>query len=223
MTFQNIFSRKTAKEKPKPKIIIDHREKNSLVIAHLKELNYKIEFKQLPVADYLINNIAIERKTIPDLRSSIINKRIFQQLEEIKQYPQHLLIIEGLAKGSLLESKGIHANAIRGFLLTATTKLGIPLIYTYSEADTARYIDVLARKNDNKELSIRATKSQLSDKDQLQFILEGFPNIGPVASQKLLTKFKTLKKIANTTLQELQDVLGKKAETFHKLLNTKFK
>ena len=59
----NIFSEKKIKEKIKPKILIDYREKNSLVPSILSK-DFEIEFKQLPVADYIINNTAIERKTL---------------------------------------------------------------------------------------------------------------------------------------------------------------
>jgi len=63
----NIFSkRKTKKEIKKPKIIIDYREKNSLVASELIKLGLEIEFKELKVADYIVKGVAIERKTISD-------------------------------------------------------------------------------------------------------------------------------------------------------------
>jgi hypothetical protein len=71
MTFLNIFSKKIkGKEKMKQqtKIIVDHREKNAIVTAELIKEGFEIEFAQLAVADYLINDIAIERKTITDLK-----------------------------------------------------------------------------------------------------------------------------------------------------------
>ena len=84
MTFFNIFS-KEKEGKDKPKIIVDNRERNSLVPSELVNMGFQIEFTQLNVADYIINNVAIERKTVSDLKSSIINKRIFSQMQEIKQ------------------------------------------------------------------------------------------------------------------------------------------
>src|SRR3989344_8810775 len=94
MTFFNIFSKKQEKknseENKKAKIIIDNREKNSLVISELINLGTEIELKQLQIADYLVNDVAVERKTINDLQSSIINKRIFSQLKDLKQYRQNL-------------------------------------------------------------------------------------------------------------------------------------
>lgn len=59
----NIFRKNKKKnEKKNSKIIIDIHEKNSLVPSYLKELQSEIEFKDLKIGDYLINNIIIEKK-----------------------------------------------------------------------------------------------------------------------------------------------------------------
>src|SRR4030043_1630112 len=101
-------------EKKKIKIIVDNREKNSLVISELySNKDIFLEFKQLPVADFLIRDVAIERKTVSDFLSSMINKRLSRQLEEMKQYPKQLLIIEGMEEQELYhEEGGINPNAI---------------------------------------------------------------------------------------------------------------
>ena len=113
MAFLNIFSRKKDKEDKKIRIIVDYREKNSLVISDLVNLKIEVEFKNLPIADYLINDIAIERKTISDFKSSIIDKRIFSQLKELRQYPKHLLILIRLQHLSreLLSEARTHCEA----------------------------------------------------------------------------------------------------------------
>lgn len=217
MTFFNIFSKKKVKEKEKLKIIVDNREKNSLVISELMNLGFEIEYKQLPVADYLIGNIAIERKTISDLKFSIMNKRIISQLLELKQYSSHLLLIEGFL-GEDIYSGQIHENALRGFLLAVGLEFGTPMIFTQDAKDTAKYLSVLARKKKSSEPSLRASKILLSEEEQAQFILEGFPNIGPVAAKKLLLKFKTLKNIFNASNEELEEILGKRTLEFRGLL-----
>jgi Fanconi anemia group M protein len=53
-----------------------------------------------------------------------------------------------------------------------------------------------------------------SKKEQLQFILEGFPGIGAETAKKLLKEFKTLKNIINASQEELTSLIGKKAEIF---------
>jgi len=216
MKFNKIFSNAKIQNKKTFKITVDNREKNSLVVSELYALGFDIEFKQLPVADYIINNIAIERKTILDLQTSIINKRIIRQLKELQQYPAYALLIEGLDYHDPYNGI-IHANAYRGFLLSTAIEYNIPLIFTYNEEDTAQYLQVLAKKKKSPEPSIRATKILLTPKEQQQFILEGFPNIGPKSAKKLLKKFKSIKKIINASKKDLTSVLGKKAEEFYKL------
>lgn len=219
MTFFNILSKSEAKESEKPnlnvKIIIDNREKNSLVPSELISLGFQIEFQQLPVADYIINEIAIERKTFADFQSSIINKRIFSQLEELKQYPSRLLIIE---KSQDKNQSYLGENALRGALLCISLKFQTPIIFTEDEKETAKYIQILASKKE-KESSIRASKIFLSDEQQVQFILEGFPRIGPKTAKKLIEKFHSLEKIFNATEEQLSSVLKKQTREFIKILS----
>ena len=218
----NIFSKKPISSSiNKLKITIDHREKNSLVPSHLKSLGLDLEFKQLPVADYIIGDTAIERKTLQDFQSSIINKRIMSQLLELKQYPNPILILEGLESENPYEGV-LHENAFRGFLLSIIKDYKVPIIFTLNEKDTAKYIEVLSKKQKKSTSSLRASKILLSDSEQLQFILEGFPQIGPSTAKRLLKKFKTLKNLANTSEKDLQETIGKKALVLFKLLHKKY-
>ena len=219
MTFFNIFSNKKPNlEKPKPKIIIDHREKNSLVASYLASQGFELDFQQLAVADYLVDDIAIERKTISDFKSSIINKRLMQQLPELKQHQKCLLIIEGITEEDIYQGP-VHENAFRGFLLSVVLSYQVPIIYTHDAEDTAKYIALLAKKSPKKDFSLRASKIVFSEEEQLQYILEGFPQIGPVTAKKLLEHFHTIKNLVNAPEEELKKIVGKKAEVLHKLIH----
>ena len=219
MTFHDIFSKKKESQIPKAQtIIIDIHEKNSLVPAELSHLEIPFEFQHLKVADYVINNIAIERKTIQDLKSSIISKRIFDQIKNLKQYEQNMIIIEGLQE-DLTNNEILHENAVRGFLLSLAIQEKIPFILTKNEKDTAGYLSLLARKKQSSEIALRPSRILATKEEQIQFVLEGFPNIGPAAAKKLLIHFKSLKNIFLASEEDLKFILGKKAETFYKILN----
>ena len=224
MPFENIFPQlkiETIKPIEKPKIIADKREKNSLVISELISLGVNIEMKFLPVADFLINNIAIERKTIQDFLGSILNKRLLRQLEELKQYENRLLIIEGIDEQEIYNDdnkEGINPNAIRGFLLSILLKHKIPIIFTKNYEDTAKFLLVLAKKKEKEEENLRAKKKSFSRKEQLQYIIEGFPGIGAKTAKKLLKKFTCIKNIINAKEEELKEILGKKTDSFLSLL-----
>ncbi len=139
---------KSPTQKPKPKIIVDYREKNSLVISELINLGIEIEFRELKVADYIVKDVAIERKTINDFISSMINKRLFNQIQELQQYKNRLLLIEGIEEQELYSDKegGVNGNAIRGFLLSILLKHNIPIIFTKNYEDTAKFISILSKK-----------------------------------------------------------------------------
>ena len=54
---------------------------SSLVIAELHELGVEVELKHLALADYIISDkIAVERKTVNDFVSSMLDKRLLKQL-----------------------------------------------------------------------------------------------------------------------------------------------
>lgn len=219
MAFLNIFSKKKTEDK-KVKIEVDNRERNSLVPSLLIKEGFEIEWKQLPVGDYVVNGAVVERKSVGDLKGSIVNKRIVSQLLELKQYEKCFLLVEGIIEEDLY-SGGIHENALRGFLLSVILDFRVGVIYTHDAKDTVKYLSVLARRREKTEQGIRASKIYLTKGEQIQFILEGFPNIGAVKAKKLIEKFGSLRKIFDATQEQLEEILGKRAEEFIKLINEK--
>jgi len=209
------------------KIIVDNREKNSLVLAELISGCMEVELKHLEVADYIIGDTAIERKTISDFISSIMNKRLLQQLNGLQQYPSRLIIIEGMDEHEFYNDKnegGIHANAIRGMILSIIFDFATPVIFTKDSADTAKFLMVLAKRFEKKkqEISFNQKRRARSVQEQQQFIIEGFPGIGPVSAKALLKKFGTIKGVINATPEELEKekkLNGKKAKIFSELVN----
>jgi ERCC4-type nuclease len=217
MPFFDIFSNKK-EDKSRTTILIDNHEKNSLVPAELVNLGLQIEFTHLKVGDYLINDLAVERKTISDLKSSIINKRIFSQIQDIKQYPKCLLIVEGI-NDEFIYSGIIHENALRGFLLSATLDQHIPLVFTQDSKDTAKYLAIISNRKQNKKLSLRPGKVFFTKEERIQFILEGFPGIGPTKAKSLIKKFGSLKSIVDASNDELKEILGARTKDFRELIN----
>jgi Fanconi anemia group M protein len=218
------FFSKNEKRK-KPKVIVDYREKNSLIYSQLVDLGIETEIRELKVADYITNDVAIERKTVHDFISSMLNKRLINQLKSLQQYKNRLLIIEGIDEQELysngIPDTGIHPNAIRGFLLSIILEYRTPIIFTKDSEDTAKFIFLLAKRQ-KRELSLNVSKKNLNRGERMQFILEGFPGIGPKTAKKLLLHFKTLRELFSASLEELKEIIGKKADIF-KLVDENYK
>lgn len=188
------------------KIVADIREKNSLIISEIISRGVEVELKHLPVADYLVGNIAIERKTASDFIGSIINKRLMKQLEEIKQYPKQILIIEGLDEIDFSELK-FHPNAIKGMILSVLTDYSVPILLTKDYEESAEYLVLLAKKFDKgQEFGLRAKKRAYNLAEQQQIILEGFPGIGPSLAKRMLKRLGTVKEIINADEKELEKI-----------------
>lgn len=228
--FHDIFSKITRKSKKKlikekPKIIADIHEKDSLILAELteKENNKEIELviQPLKIGDYFIGNTIIERKTISDFVSSMISKRLVDQLNQMKQYENQLLIIEGDLENLYNKESKLNPNAIRGFILSIITNYQIPIIMTQDYKDTCGYLTILAKQQlkPKTEISLHS-RIPKTLKEQKQYILEAFPNIGPKTAKKLLKEFNSLNKIFNTSEEELKKILKKRAADFKNILNS---
>jgi len=214
----DIFSKSKEKEKKKERVVMDYREKNSLVYSNLIKMDLEVDVRELKVADYIVNDVAIERKTVSDFISSMINKRLIGQLESMQRYKNRILLIEGIDEQELYSEAryadgGMHPNSVRGFLISIILKYKTPILFTKDSEDTAKFISVLAKRKE-KELSLNVSKKSFNKKEQMQFILEGFPGIGPKTAKKLLDRFKTLRRILNSSKPDLEEVIGKKADIF---------
>jgi len=222
----DIFSNKKSrlkKNEPKENIVVDYREKNSLVASHLVKQGFNVEFKELKIGDYIVKDIVIERKTVSDFISSMINHRLMNQIEELKQYENKLLIIEGISEQELYSENntGVNANAIRGFLLSILLKEKIPIIFSKNSEDTAKFINILSKRKD-REINLNAKKKTLDKKEQLQFIVESFPGVGPKKARKLLEKFGSIQNIILASTDNLKDILGTQAETVREIIERKY-
>jgi Fanconi anemia group M protein len=204
-----------------------------MLISELISLGLEVEIKHLKVADYLIGEIAIERKTVSDFIGSMFNKRILNQLEEIKQYPQQILVIEGIDEQELYsmnyekERKGVHPNAIRGMILSVLLDYKVPIVLTKNYHDSAKFFQVLLNKltKPKTEFSLNVKKKAYNLREQQQIIIEGFPNIGPKTAKNLLKEFGSIKSIISAEgekREKVKKILGKKSESFFRIIEENY-
>ncbi|MDD3178566.1 MAG: ERCC4 domain-containing protein [Candidatus ainarchaeum sp.] len=217
------------------KIICDQRERASQVISKIKSLessSLKIDLviEQLAVGDYILSDdVVIERKTIADLESSILDGRVFSQLNDLSQVKKPGIIIEGNLDLIYNNSTRLDKKAIMGLFTTIGLNYKIPLFFTKNQKETAEMLYVISKReqiqNGNNLLKLRFAKSKMSYSQRQLFIVESFPDVGPTLSRSILKEFKNIKNLANATIEDLRKVkkLGpKKADKIKYLFERDF-
>ncbi len=181
-------------------VLMDDRE-DKLIEKILKERGIHVIRRRLEVADYVIGDIGIERKSFSDFVNSIIDKRLFEQARNLREnFQKPLFIVE---KG--YTPVNISDNAIRGAILSLYTDFGIPVIFSRGLEDTAEYIYLLAKEK-RKYIQIGRRKKG----DVRINILCAFPGIGTKKAEALLQEFGNLISIFESDYLKLKKILGEK-------------
>jgi len=196
------------KPKDKPVIIIDVRENKSSIKNYLESLDAMVKVLPLKVGDFICSErVCVERKTGDDFISSIVDGRLFQQAEELKDnFSKPIILIEGdYYKG------GMNESAIKAALASLILNYEIPVIMTKDEDETARTIFWLAKREQiisNVGIGIKGRKKPKRLKDLQEHVISGLPGVSVILSKRILRKFKTIKNLANATEKELIEVDG---------------
>lgn len=210
-------------------IYVDQRERNSGIARKLSEMGATVDVKQLQVADFLVSEkVAVERKTIADFLQSLIDGRLMGQMSEMcRNFENPILMIEG-DPAMLYTERNIHPNAIRGAIASIAVNFGIPIIYTTSPDDTAAFLYVLAKREQEggkKEIALRGEKKAMSLSEWQQFVVESLPNISAVMAKRLLEHFGSVESVFNAQEKDLQEVEGVgdvKAKRIREIIRSKY-
>ncbi|KUO40733.1 MAG: hypothetical protein APZ16_01060 [Candidatus Hadarchaeum yellowstonense] len=192
------------------RIIADHREEASGVIEELRGLGVDLEVCQLKVGDFILSDrVGVERKSVDDFLQSIVDKRLMPQAQMLREtFERPVLIIEG--KG-LYNRRAIHPNAISGTLAALAVDVGIPIIPTVDEKETALILVAIARReqiSEKREVAVRGEPKKFSLPECQRFIVEGLPGVSAVLAKRLLEHFGTVERVMCASEQELQQVDG---------------
>ncbi len=131
--------------------------------------------------------------------------------------PRPILIIEG--EDDLYSVRNIHANAIRGTLAAITVDMGVTLLRTKNADDTAEMLYVLAQREGSErgERKVHPKKSYRSIREEQEYVLAAFPNVGIRSARLLLEHFGSLKAIIDADADELASVHGIGEKTAQKI------
>jgi len=192
-----------------PRIVIDDRETSSKVVEVLSGMGAAIRLERLAYGDYAIGDrILVERKTARDFVDTLVNRDLLGQVKAMADAViRPVMIIEG---GDLFTQRDIHPNAIRGVLAALTVDMGVSVLFTRDEQETAQMLMVLARREEGErgERKVHPHKTHRSVKEDQEYIVSAFPEIGMKNARLLLSHFGSVQAIVNASLEELVAVKG---------------
>jgi Fanconi anemia group M protein len=190
-------------------VYVDHRERGAGVIKELLDLNVEVKMEQLDSADYVASSrVGIEYKTVQDFVDSIIDGRLLQQLKTLKEsYDRPMLIIEG--EEDIYSVRNMHANSIRGMLLTIAVSYRIPIIFSRNAKESASFIMLIAKREQEEagsEFQPHADRKPMTLREQQEYVVSSLPGVGSALAKPLLRKFRSIKKMVNAKEEALQKV-----------------
>ncbi len=210
------------------RVVADERERASGVPDELSKLGVRVYFNQLPVADYVLSpEIAVERKTVRDLVSSVYDARIFSQAARLAaNYAKPYLLVEGDSKevGQLARNLKSYYGAISNITLA----YGLRVLPTASQRETAIAIAELlsqARARPARGTPMEPQPKAKSLPVQQVYAVSSLPGIGRRLAERLLLKYGTPRKVMSLTAGEMSMTTGlgwKRAQRIKEVLDSKY-
>ncbi len=212
------------------RVIADEREKPSGVPEELEEMGVMVDYRVLDVADYVIGDYAIERKSARDFVSSLFSGRLFDQAYRLGEaYQTIILVVEGDLEKEMVRLK--NPRALWGALISAVLDFRLLCFFTRDQQQTAQFIFTLGKggrykgKPGGPPLVVRKPKAGDVRRVQLS-IVGSLPSIGPRMAEQLLSTYGSVRKVFAASVTEMAIGAGigrSRALTLNKILDAPYK
>ena len=187
-------------------MLFDHREIRSGIPDRLSRQGIEMTPAQLPVGDYVVSDrLVVERKTGADLAASVKDRRVFEQIERLREaYPAVVLMVEGAPVHISEQSwKGALARVLTGGAAVLTTK---------NAKDSAAWLERLHRLEEKGPSEARGRPKPRRPTDDCgrtaEDVLSCLPGISTVGARRLLGHFGSLAEIFAADEAALREVAG---------------
>ena len=188
-------------------IFIDNRGSGEKEIAEiLQEKKYPVTLQHIDSADYVIGFLAIERKTVQDLRNSIIPQKghsFWSQIKVMKDtYKKVIVIVEGYIDWD--------DRMVSGSLLALVDGWQIPFINTMNQTSSADRIGKLHDRYGSAKTSSQppiAVRKGYTTTQIRTAMLTVIPHLGNVIAKRIVEKnpyiFADTSKVYDLNIQGL--------------------
>ena len=184
-------------------LVVDSNEPQDIP-ERLRELGVEVDVRKIAPGDYVLGPIGVERKALSDFFNSLVRKRLFEQVQRLRDaYPQPLVILEGdLAEISTYK----HPQSILGAILALEVGERVPIVTTADKEQTALILSILWKRQEKgaAEYGLRHKPKAMSVEQRQRFLVTGLPSIGETLARNLLERFGSVRAVFNASEDELR-------------------
>ncbi len=219
-------------------LYIDDREKstfNRLVEVKSKKRNIRFEKKRLEVGDYVIGDVCFEVKSAHDFMASILNKRIWTQLDNMdRYYTRNFLVIYGTVEEAMKFTKYTKAfdnvnhaakyqilgNKFKGSLGRIRLDTDVDVIWTRTEAEAAEEMVTLIKMAPNDRPAIRpSVPKRVATSDVRADMLTIIKGVSEKKAKQLLSQFGSIMELGEHQFKDISKMEGMGDTVAKRILN----
>lgn len=176
---------------------------------------------------YIVSKrLAIERRTGSSFLQGIMDKTLFTSAIYLREnFSIPVLIVEGEVN---YEYSMFNPQAVRGAVSSMMIQYQVNVLSTSDIEETVKLISMMARQEQIgiTDISLIPKRKATDLPDMQRRVVEMLPGCGMVMARELLQFFGSVKRIVNSTEEELCQVQGigeKKAAEIYSVLNAEYK
>jgi len=215
------------------KLYIDSRENSELykqITEECVNLNIMTEKQWLEIGDYVFNDICFEAKSSIDFLQSVINKRLWNQLDNMDRHYEHcILIIHGSVHEALQYKKYVNSqipnrllqNKFYGAIGRITLDTDVKVFWTEGPKKAAKIITTLCKMRPIERDIIQPNLlKRITTNDLRLNMLCSIKGISEVKAKALINEFGSIMEIGEATIGEMIKLDGIGTTLAQRVLDT---
>eukprot|EP00835_Amoeboradix_gromovi_P004564 NODE_363_length_10100_cov_0.133787.p2 type:complete len:788 gc:universal NODE_363_length_10100_cov_0.133787:10022-7659(-) len=222
---QNATTRIAGGQSKERCVIVDVREFRSRLPLSLFNRNFKLSAVTLNVGDYILApNMAVERKVVSDLISSLNSGRLYYQAQQLcLNYEFPILLIEFTESRSLRVQYLMKYNALGKVTVLMHY---FPKLQIYMSPDTefsAKLFELLKINKQEPEVDTAKNVGNESDVASGADFVQSMPGVNSFNYKKLIKEYQTVLQILGASKTKLRTILGKQnGDELYDFINKEF-
>ncbi|XP_058285381.1 Fanconi anemia group M protein [Hylobates moloch] len=198
------------------------------VISSLRAIHgLQVEVCPLNGCDYIVSNrMVVERRSQSELLNSVNKSKFIEQIQHLQSMFERIcVIVEKDREKTGDTSRTFRRTKSYDSLLTTLIGAGIRILFSSCQEETADLLKELSLVEQRKNVGIHVPTVVNSNKSEaLQFYLS-IPNISYITALNMCHQFSSVKRMANSSLQEISmyaQVTHEKAEEIYRYIHYVF-